>query len=89
MIERYEDLVGTLDRAGLIELLEDNEVVIHFAYEDNYVREMYCTLDADMIPASSEWIDTGNTGAIAVFDLDNYEWRSFDFDRVISIYINF
>ena len=89
MIERSEDLAGTIDRDGLIELLEDNEVIIHFTKMDGTVREMYCTLDADMIPASSEWIDTGNTGAIAVFDLDIYEWRSFYFDRVISIYINF
>lgn len=87
MIERYEDIVGTLDRAGLIELLEDNEVVIHFKKMDGTVHEIYCTLDAAMIPASSEWVDTGNTGAIAVFDLDTYEWRSIHFERIISIHI--
>ena len=92
MIERSEDLAGTIDRDGLIELLQTNEVIIHFTKMDGSVREMYCTLDKTAIPESGDYnviSESGTTGAIRVFDLDIYEWRSFHFDRVISIYINF
>ena len=91
MIEKSENLAGTIDRAGLIELLQTNEVVIHFTKMDGTSREMFCTLDKTAIPTGSDStiISDSDTGAIRVFDLDIYEWRSFHFDRVISIYINF
>ena len=75
-------------REWLRGLLRDEKVTIVFTKKDGTERKMVCTLAESKIPSEKSPKNTGKTGsddAIAVFDLDKTEWRSFRWDSVKRI----
>jgi hypothetical protein len=72
-------------------LLREREVSIIFTKKDGTERKMICTLSENKIPADfvpkntkkSEKTEIGE--ALAVFDLEKSEWRSFRFDSIKEI----
>jgi hypothetical protein len=75
-------------REWLKGLLRSENVKVTFTKKDGTDREMLCTLVSDKIPSEKAPKNTGKTGsdeAIAVFDLDKTEWRSFRWDSVKKI----
>jgi len=74
-------------RADLLEALRNNKVVVTFTKVDGTVRDLYCTLKNDLIPADkvpkNEKPIKENDSVIRVFGLDQSNgWRSF---RVASV----
>jgi len=74
-------------RADLLEALRNNKVVVTFTKVDGTVRDLYCTLKNDLIPADkapkNEKSIKENDSVIRVFGLDQSNgWRSF---RVASV----
>jgi hypothetical protein len=68
-------------------LIEAN-VLVYFTKKDGSVRKMKCTLmesaiPPDKKPKSSKKLKTGDS--IAVFDLEQQDWRSFRFDSVKDV----
>jgi hypothetical protein len=69
-------------------LLKDNKISVTFEKKDGTSREMNCTLSEQMIPVEKSPKGSGKVQskeAIAVFDLDVSDWRSFRFDSVKSL----
>jgi len=75
-------------REWLKGLLRSEKVKITFTKKDGTDREMLCTLVSDEIPSEKAPKNTGKSGsddALAVFDLEKTEWRSFRWDSVKKI----
>jgi hypothetical protein len=69
-------------------LLRDEKVTIVFTKKDGTERKMVCTLAESKIPSEKSPKNTGKTQsdeAIAVFDLEKQDWRSFRWDSVKKI----
>jgi hypothetical protein len=63
-------------------------VTITFTKKDETERVMVCTLKEEKIPSEKSPKNTGKSqsdDAIAVFDLEKQDWRSFRFDSVKKI----
>jgi hypothetical protein len=75
-------------REWLRGLLRDEKVTIKFTKKDETERVMVCTLKEEKIPSEKSPKNTGKSqsdDAIAVFDLEKQDWRSFRFDSVKKI----
>jgi len=75
-------------REWLRGLLHDTEVTVTFTKKDGTERAMVCTLVNDKIPSEKAPKNTGKTHsdeAIAVFDVEKQDWRSFRWDSVKKI----
>ena len=75
-------------REWLKGLLRSEKVKVTFTKKDGTDREMLCTLVSDKIPSEKAPKNTGKSGsddALAVFDLEKSEWRSFRWDSVKKI----
>jgi hypothetical protein len=75
-------------REWLRGLLRDEKVTITFTKKDETERVMVCTLKEEKIPSEKAPKNTGKSqsdDAIAVFDLEKQDWRSFRFDSVKKI----
>lgn len=69
-------------------LLRDEEVTIVFAKKDGTERKMVCTLAESKIPSEKSPKNTGkkqSDEALAVFDIEKQDWRSFRWDSVQKI----
>ena len=69
----------------LIESLGKGEVQVIFTKKDGTIREMLCTTKSDIIPVEKHGKNSGrakSTEAVAVFDIELQEWRSFRLDSV-------
>jgi hypothetical protein len=69
-------------------LLRDEKVTITFTKKDGTERTMVCTLAESKIPSEKSPKNTGKSQsdeALAVFDLEKQDWRSFRFDSVKNI----
>jgi len=69
-------------------LLRDEKVTIVFTKKDGTERKMVCTLAESKIPSEKSPKNTGKSQsdeALAVFDLEKQDWRSFRFDSVKNI----
>jgi hypothetical protein len=76
-------------RLWLRNLLSAGSIGVVFTKKDGTEREMVCTLSAEMIPQDAAPKNSGRTqptDAIAVFDLEKGEWRSFRFDSIKSVF---
>jgi hypothetical protein len=63
------------------EYLSESKVAVTFTKKDGSERRMVCTKMADLIPTDKLPKGTGSqsTGdAVAAFDLEKQEWRSFN-----------
>ncbi len=80
-----------LNRQELINLLKNGEIIVTFTKADGSEREMHCTLQSHMLPLREEVegevkkTRKVNESVLAVFDLDEMEWRSFRIDNVLSV----
>ena len=75
-------------REWLRGLLHDTEVTVTFTKKDGTERAMVCTLVNDKIPSEKAPKNTGKSNsdeAIAVFDVEKQDWRSFRWDSVKRI----
>ena len=73
----------------LLKLLAEGEINVTFIKKDDTLRNMKCTLDRSIIPATvfpnisvqSEKSYT-ETDTLRVYDLENQGWRAFNVTRV-------
>ncbi len=79
-------------RSNVIDLLKEEVVDIEFRKLSGDVRVMTCTLKPDILPTaktedplSQKKLREINPDVCAVFDTINQGWRSFRWDRVISV----
>ena len=80
------------DKNWLKNILREREVTVIFTKKDGTERKMLCTLSENKIP--EEKVPTGsgktqNGDALAVFDLEKEEWRSFRYDSLKSFSAEF
>lgn len=76
------------EKHQLMELLKISEVTINFTKKDGTERVLIATLDPSRLPVRESTEETKreiSTDAIAVWDTEIDEWRSFNFANVISI----
>jgi hypothetical protein len=69
-------------------VLRSEKVTITFTKKDGTERKMICTLKEDKIPGEKAPKNTRKAqseDAIAVFDLEKSDWRSFRFDSVKKV----
>ena len=80
---------GKHGRKWLLGLLETEVVEIEFMKKDGTPRVMKCTLQEDFLPEVDGAIlidkDRWKKDALAVFDIEKNDWRSFRWDSVKSI----
>jgi hypothetical protein len=75
-------------REWLRGLLRSEKVTVLFTKKDGSERKLICTLKEDKIPSEKVPKNTGKAKsdeAIAVFDIESQDWRSFRFDSVKKI----
>jgi len=75
-------------REWLHRLLESQEADVTFTKKDGTERKMRCTLAKSKIPTEKTPKNTGKSksdDALAVFDLEKNDWRSFRWDSVKRI----
>ena len=63
-------------------------VRVTFTKKDSTRREMFCTLNEELIPENKRPKSTNSStvgSAVRVFDIEEQEWRSFRWDSVIVI----
>lgn len=80
------------EKEWLKNILREREVTVIFTKKDGTERKMLCTLSENKIP--EEKVPTGsgktkNSDALAVFDLEKEEWRSFRYDSLKSFSAEF
>ena len=72
-------------------LLKSQEVTISFTKKDGTERKMFCTLAENKIPNEKLPKNSGKSksdDALAVFDIEKQDWRSFRWDSVTKIEFN-
>ena len=75
-------------RKWLRGVLRMHETTITFTKKDGTERKMRCTLNEESIPSEKSPKKAGKAqseDAIAVFDVEKSDWRSFRFDSVKKI----
>lgn len=72
-------------REWLKNLLTETEVEITFTKKDGTERVMNCTLQEDILPETVGTNKASNNDALAVFDVDKEDWRSFRWDSIKSV----
>jgi len=80
MDEDMRDWTRTMLRQGVL--------TVTFTKKDGSLREMICTLEEDFIPEDAKPTGAGkakNDDVIAVYDLEEGDWRSFRWDSVKNI----
>ena len=73
----------------LMQSLKHGVTVVKFLKKDESERIMIATLDPKLLPERDATITqeyvVKNTNQIRVYDVEAEDWRSFLFDRVISV----
>jgi hypothetical protein len=68
--------------------LSESTITVTFTKKDGTNRVMKCTKQQDLIPSEKQPKGTGSTptgDAVAVFDLDAQDWRSFNTSNITRI----
>jgi len=68
--------------------LSESTITVTFTKKDGTSRVMKCTKQSDLIPADKQPKGTGSTptgDAVAAFDLEKQEWRSFNTSNITRI----
>lgn len=76
------------DKEWLRVLLHEREVSVSFTKKDGTERKMLCTLAENKIPSEKMPKNSGKSksdDALAVFDIEKNDWRSFRWDSVTKI----
>jgi hypothetical protein len=68
--------------------LHERVMLVTFKKVDGSLRDLKCSLRADLLPPTvKETVTTERSGdAIRVYDLENSGWRSFKYSNLISIH---
>ena len=86
---RVASQINTEDgRDWLKSMLKSQEVTISFTKKDGTERKMLCTLSESKIPTEKAPKNTGKAkseDALAVFDVEKQDWRSFRWDSVTRV----
>ena len=86
---RVASQINTEDgRDWLKSMLKSQEVTISFTKKDGTERKMLCTLLESKIPTEKAPKNTGKAkseDALAVFDVEKQDWRSFRWDSVTRV----
>jgi WYL_2, Sm-like SH3 beta-barrel fold len=76
-------------RQWLKETLQEYEVHVVFRKADGELRDMKATLKTGIVPLYERKTDRpkkpANIETCAVYDLNKKEWRSFRYDRLVSV----
>lgn len=81
-----ENLLPIMDRDSLLKMLKEQDMVITFTKRDGSEREMFCTLDENLLPEfESDNIKTDNGDLINVYDIEKDDWRSFNYSSITKI----
>jgi hypothetical protein len=72
-------------RKWLTNLLNEYVVEITFTKKDGTERVMNCTLQEDYLPETTGAGRSGNSDALAVFDTEVEDWRSFRWDSIKAV----
>ena len=72
-------------RKWLTKLLAEYVVEVTFTKKDGTERVMNCTLIEDYLPETTGSGRAANSDALAVFDTDVEDWRSFRWDSIKAI----
>jgi hypothetical protein len=75
-------------REWLRGVLKMHETTVTFTKKDGTERKMICTLAESKIPSEKTPKNTGKAkseDAIAVFDIEKQDWRSFRWDSVTRV----
>ena len=72
-------------RKWLVGLLEKSIVEVTFTKKNGTERIMKCTLQEDYLPETVGSERKKNEDALAVFDLDMEDWRSFRWDSIKQV----
>ena len=79
----------TIMKEELIAQLKHGITVVKFLKKDDSERIMVATLDPKLLPEHDATITqeyvVKNTNQIRVYDVEAEDWRSFLFDRIISV----
>ena len=68
--------------------LSESTITVTFTKKDGTSRVMKCTKQSDLIPSDKQPKGTGSTptgDAVAAFDLEKQEWRSFNTSNITRI----
>ena len=69
--------------------LKHENLLVTFTKKDGSERTMRCTLNASSIPTESNAKENSTrvipSTALAVYDLDKKEWRSFRWDSILEV----
>lgn len=69
--------------------LKHENLLVTFTKKDGTERTMRCTLNASSIPTETNTKEKGTRSvpstALAVYDLDKKEWRSFRWDSILEV----
>jgi len=72
-------------RKWLTNLLSQYVVEVTFTKKDGTERVMNCTLQEDYLPETTGAGRAGNSDALAVFDTEIEDWRSFRWDSIKAV----
>lgn len=72
-------------RKWLTNLLSEYVVEVTFTKKDGTERVMNCTLQEDYLPETTGSGRTANSDALAVFDTEVEDWRSFRWDSIKAV----
>ena len=72
-------------RKWLAGMLENGIVEITFTKKDGTERVMNCTLLEDYLPETTGTGRSASFDAVAVYDVDKEDWRSFRWDSVKAV----
>jgi hypothetical protein len=72
-------------RKWLTNLLNQYVVEVTFTKKDGTERIMNCTLQEDYLPETTGAGRAGNSDALAVFDTEIEDWRSFRWDSIKAV----
>ena len=75
-------------REWVCETLQTEKLTVFFTKKDGTERKMICTLAENKIPSEKMPKNSGKSksdDALAVFDIEKNEWRSFRWDSVTKI----
>jgi hypothetical protein len=79
-------------RDKIITALLEGVTTVSFTKVDGERRDMQCTLNAELLPAIVETVETADVKPVRkvnpdvqrVWDMDKQAWRSFNWTRVIT-----
>jgi hypothetical protein len=72
-------------RKWLTNLLKEYVIEVTFTKKDGTERVMNCTLLEDYLPETTGVGNAASLDALAVYDVDKEDWRSFRWDSIKSI----